>query len=160
MNKIGKIGILLFCFFTAINLLNAQSEKETIDFLNAKLFAFEQNPSHKINTTIHPSLNKKVIQINGYWNGLFVIYYILPEHKSTVESFRAPNGRLCLKVISNKGALLKRHKREDGVSIMLGGEIRFVLDTTEEEILRVKKGLIHLFKLNSGAIIEDNLFKD
>lgn len=64
-----KIGILFICFFSIINLSNAQTEKETIDFLNAKLSAYgapmgNDAVSFRISTPIDPRSNKKIIQID------------------------------------------------------------------------------------------------
>lgn len=164
---IKNISTLFICLFLiATNSSNAQSEKETIDFLNAKLFTYHKNSFKEFSTTIHPRLNKKVIQVNTVWepNELIQIDYLLPEHKNTVEEFRAPAGNLCLIVKSDKDSFKNQYKREDGVGITFGGwngEIRICLDTTnEEEIIRVKKALLHLFKLNSKEIIKDNLFKN
>src|SRR5690554_6315266 len=99
-----KIGILLFCCITAINSLNAQSEEETIDFLNGKLSAFgapmgTDAVSYRITTPIDPRSNKKIIQIDMIINQrLFQVSKVHPEDITNVETYRPENGNLCLKV--------------------------------------------------------------
>lgn len=159
-----KIGILFFCFITAINLSNAQSEKETIEFLNAKLSAFgapmgNDAVSYRLSTPIDSRSNKKIIQIDMIINQrLFQISKVHPEHITNVETYRPENGNLCLKVISAKGMILKKYENEDVERFY--GDIRLPLLTTDEEVLRVKKALLHLFKINGSPLIDDNLFKD
>ena len=164
---IKNISTLIVCFFLiATNSSNAQSEKETIEFLNTKLFNYHKDYFMVFSTTIHPRLNKKVIQVNTVWdpNKLIQIDYLLPEHKNIVEVLRAPAGNFCLIVKSDKDSFKNQYKTEDGVGITFGGwhgEIRICLfQTNEEETIRVKKALLYLFKLNSKELNEDNLFKN
>ena len=159
-----KIGILFLCYFTAINLSNAQTEKETIDFLNAKLSAFgapmgNDAVSFRISTPIDSRSNKKIMQIDMIINQrLFQTSKVHAEHITNVETYRPENGNLCLKIISAEGMILKKYDSEDVERFY--GDIRLPLLTTDEEVLRVKKALLHLFKLNGAPLIDDNLFKD
>lgn len=75
-----------------------------------------------------------------------------------METFRPENGNLCLKVISTKGMILKKYESEEVERFY--GEIRLPLLTTDEEVFRVRKALLHLFKLNGAPLVDDNLFKD
>lgn len=159
-----NIGIAIICFITAINLTNAQSEEETIDFLNAKLSAYgapmgNEPVSFKVSMTIDSRSNKKIIQIDMIINQrLFQTSKFHPEHISTVESYRPENGNLCLKVVSSKGMILKKYKSEDVERFY--GDIRLPLLTSDEEVIRVKKALLHLLELNNAPLIDDNLFKN
>ena len=159
-----KIGILILFLTTAVCSSYAQSEEETIEFLNAKLSAYgapmgNDPVSFKISMPIDSRSNKKILQIDMLVSQrLLETSKVHPEHINTVETYRPEYGNLCLKVVSAKGLILKKYSSETVERFY--GDIRLPLQTTDEEVLRVKKALLHLLKLNGASLIDDNLFKD
>lgn len=159
-----KIVILFLCFFTIINFSSAQTEKETIDYLNAKFTAYGpiimgHRLSYFISTPLDSISNKKVIQIDFVYSGEVGGYTkFFSENVTSIENSRAPNGNLNLIIISPK-KLIASFVDGDDVEIF-EREFKLVFSTTDEEVLKIKKALEHLLKLNGASLIDDNLFKD
>lgn len=157
------ITMLFLCFFAINNFITAQTESETIDFLNTKLTAFyvavaDTRFSFAVSTTIDSISNKKAIQIDLILDKEVDSYFkILPEDVSSIEKFRAPKGNLILKIISPKRLILFI---VEGEETLYERECKLIFDTTDEEVLKIKKALEHLFILNGATLIDDNLFKD
>lgn len=159
-----NILIIILVLFGSINTVNAQTESETIDFLNTMLVAHSTplgtSPVYfKVNKMTDPLSNKKVIRIKMFVNNeLFRTVRFHPEHISTVTTNRNEYGYSQLKIISPKGLILsfyesdKIEKYEENKTI--------ALNTTVEEVNRIKKAFIHLLKLNNAPLIDDNLFKN
>ena len=104
-----KDAILILCFFAAINFSTAQTESQTLNFLNSKLISHGTNflddirLNHSVSTVIDSLSNKKAIQtsliLNDSEEGC---YRFLPENVISIETERTPNGTLNLKIISPK----------------------------------------------------------
>jgi len=148
--------------------LYSQNEKETIDFLNSKLaihtVPFVHEPSYYVlKTEIDFQTKRKIIIKETYISQkLFSIEKIYPEHIDGIISFRPENGNLCLKIISNRG-LIKRtfiNRFNEKGKETFESETRLVLQTSDEEVYRIKKAFEHLLKLNGVKQANDNLFKD
>jgi hypothetical protein len=146
--------------------VNAPSEQETLDFLNSALAAYGADmafPGSKtkiqISTKIDSRSNKKVIQIYFYTtSGIFHTQTVHPEHVNAVIEERAPNGNLCLSMISPDGLVLKQYAGDKDVTFH--NEVRFPLAISDEEVRRIRKGLLHLLKLNNATFLNQELFKD
>lgn len=144
----------------------AQTEQETLDFLNSALAAYGSDMGFvgdktkmQISTKIDSRSNKKALQFDFYTSsGLLSTSVVHPEHVNSVIEDRAPNGNLNLKMISPDGLVLKQYPGDTDQTFKY--EVRFVLNTSDEEVRRIKKGLLHLLKLNNAPLLNQELFKE
>lgn len=157
---------LLFTFlFIIINqVIFSQNEEETINFINTKLTAHTASlPNNKFlfqfSTKKNDYNGKKEIVVEFFSNYKLSstdIFY--PEHINDVQMFRAENGNLCIKLISSRNMIIKKYTFENNSTHNY--ELRIVLNTTDEEVNRIKKAIIHLLELNNAKLIDDNMFKN
>ena len=156
--------ILLFTFFSTYN-TNAQTESETIDFLNSMLSTYtspmtSNTAYYKISTAIDQDSKSKIIIFDYYVsNGFKATYKFHPIHVNAVTTFRAPNGNLCLKIISPK-SVIKTTYNDETEKYSYGNFIQMAMSGNDEDIYRIQKGIMHLLKLNNSKLVDNNLFKD
>lgn len=163
-----KLHLLFLLFILITPNSYSQNEKETIDFLNSKL-AIHTAPMVDfpmyivLKTEFNSQTKRKVIIKETYSSSeLFSVEQFYPEHINGIITFRAENGNLCLKIISNKMLIHKAYVERDNLKSdeMFISESRIVLSTSDEEVYRIKKAFEHLLKLNGAVQVNDNLFKN
>jgi hypothetical protein len=140
--------------------VSAQTETETIDFINSKLGLYTASmmnaPAYfKVKTGEDGG---KVIIIDLYVsNSLLSSYRFHCNQIDGIITFKAGNGNLCLKLVSSKGLIINKY--EDGTKEEWRAEVNMPLQTSDEEVLRLKKAFDNLFKLNGFKPANDDLFK-
>ena len=160
-----KDAILILCFFAAINFSTAQTESQTLNFLNSKLISHGTNflddirLNHSVSTVIDSLSNKKAIQISLILNDSEEgCYRFLPENVISIETERTPNGTLNLKIISPKKLISFACVDKEPIVYVREGPI--ILDTSDKEVQKIKKALEHLLIINGASLVDDDLFKD
>jgi hypothetical protein len=154
-----KLLTIIGFFLISIN-INAQSEEETIQFLNSKLALYT---SPMLNGQAYLSVRTgddygKVILMD-----LFVdneLFNTIKFHCSQIDgiiTFRSEKGRLCLQILSNKGLIVSKF---EGYNETFVKERKIPLSAPDDEVLRIKKAFEHLFNLNGLKSVNDNLFKN
>lgn len=159
MKRILITSILIITQFITVK---AQTEAETIDFLNTMLTSYaasmSENPA-RIDIQTHQNKDSEklfsITLVMGDWISSSFFY---PKDINNVIPFRAPNGNLCLKMISLNNQIFHKYSNSDDITFE--GEIRIVLRTDDKEVERIKKALIHLLKLNNAPIIDNKLFAE
>jgi len=152
-----KISTLFFLLFISLHCFS-QTEKETVEFINTK---FAENYAEligpaiwKVNTKTADA--KKEIIITLSCNGSTTTYLINPKNINSITTYKAPAGNMNIKIISLTNSI----KKDAFKSTSFENEINIVLKGSDEEIIRIKKGLIHLFKLYGSSFANDDLFKE
>ena len=156
---------LLFTFILLISFVNSfsQTEKQTTDSLNQMLAIHLNKPFSDYSAKMQIKVIKNndgdnVIEFETYYNNkLFVTEKINTKNIDAVITFK-PIDKLCLKIISSKNLIQEKYPDKQFSSY--NSEMRIVLDTTDEEALRIKKALEHLLKLNGAKLVDNELFKD
>ena len=145
---------------------NTQTEQETLDFLNTALSAhgtdilYEGSKTKiQIGTNYDSRTKKKVLQFDFYTpNGLLYSARVQPEHVNTVFEKRALNGNLGLSLICAEGHSLNKFTTDKNSTYC--DEVSFVLSTTDEEVRKIRKGVLHLLKLNNAPLLNQKFLKE
>lgn len=154
-----KILTFIGIFLITIN-INAQTESETIQFLNSKLALYTasmgDDPAYfKVKTG--EDFGKVILIDIIIGNSLLATIKFHCDQIDGMKTFRAGNGKLCLKIVSSQGLILNKYNGETKETFRT--EENIPLETTDEEVLRIKKAFEHLFKLNGFKPVNDELFK-
>jgi len=145
---------------------NDQTEQETLDFINIVLSAdgtdilYEGSKTKmQISANYDSRTNKKVLQFDFYTpNGLLYSARVQPEHVNTVFEKRALNGNLGLSLICADGHALNKLTTDKNSTYC--DEVSFVLSTTDEEVRKIRKGVLHLLKLNNAPLLNQKFLKE
>jgi len=70
---------------------------------------------------------------------------------------RAPNGNLCLKLISRLGLIGEKAPGKEGTFV---SNFQIALATSDDEVYRIRNAINHLLKLKGAKIHSDDLFKN
>lgn len=154
----------LFSIIFLISFVNlfSQTEKQTIEFLNQMLAIHLNKPfedSAKMQLKVVKDTEEgSVFEFETYYNNkLFVTEKFNTKNIDAVITF-TPIDKLCLKIISSKSLIQEKYPNKSFSNY--NSEMRIVLDTTNEEAMRIKKALEHLLKLNGAKLVDKELFKD
>ena len=159
-----KKSLLFILFFTFSLNLFSQTEKETLNFLNSMLSVYvspmgEQKGSFFIKTEIDSRSNQKVLVFElSFDQKLFSVYKVHGKHINGIISDSDPTKYTYLELVSSKGLILRRWADENEETF--NTEIRIPLLNSVKEVEQIKKGLIHLLKLNGAVLPNNDLFKD
>ncbi len=160
----SKFYLALFLNLFLLTNCNAQSEKETIDFLNDMFSSYSGNMSVnettnlQIRTEINPVSNRKLLVFDYFiQNELFATYKFNGEHINSLLFDRAPNGNLYVKIISSRNLILRKYAGESDQVFESFIQQAFAKGA-DEEVQRIKKALIHLLKLNGAKFPNDQMF--
>ncbi|MEO8254637.1 MAG: hypothetical protein ABI554_09670 [Flavobacterium sp.] len=157
--------IILFILLSNFLSSNAQTEKETINFLNSMFDSYctpmsmNETATFNLTTQIESRSNKKILIFDQILNGKsFATYKIHPEHVSSIFSDLNRGKYTYIEIISNEGLILRKWTGESEETFQK--EIRIPLTNSTDEVVRIKKALTHLLKINGKKIPDDNLFKN
>jgi hypothetical protein len=134
----------------------SQTKKETLDWLNKSFAEFYFNAwgNHYEITTVTDEHANEVIAISiKFQNDTNRMDYLIdPKEISRISTSRKLstdkiNGRLCLEIYSQNFGIYNKDKSLD--SFLIG------LDTTNENIAKIQRGLKHLVKLIGYEIPEE-----
>ncbi len=158
MKKLFIISTLFLSFLS-----NSQTKQETIDWLNMQFKEHTDSfmGEYKIEIKTDPSWGETLlisVRIeNQYMSKWYKYYSFLPkniESINTTTAFRT-DGKLGL-LIKAKGSNIYYNSKEfvDEIEI-------YCKETPDEKIIRMQKGLIHLFNLMGNPLkTPKELFKD
>lgn len=154
--------ILLFITST---IAFGQTENETLNFINSKLRScsdtFPDRSGNEISAVY--SFNKA---INSYDNIFITLiigepfenFILNPKNVVDILESKSPEGNLNLKIITKNKSIVSWF--ESNGNKVYSSELKLVLICPDNDVIRIKKGLKHLFELNGASFADDNLFKD
>lgn len=159
-----KVTLFFLVILTTCFKLVGQTEEETLSFLNTKLAAHatplvNTRVDYKVSTYFNPVLKKYAINLKVYLDkelGQSLQFY--PESITDVVTDRAPNGNLGIKIICPQGLIESRFPLQTKKS--LKSKHFIPLQTTDDEVERIQKGFIHLFKLFNAPIVNQDIFRN
>jgi hypothetical protein len=160
MNKIIFSLLILF----SINGVNAQTEKETIDFLNSMFTAysppmFNGPTKYSIRTEIDSRSTQKVIVIDLFVNNkLLETNKFHPIHITSISVSQAESGNFILKILSPERMILRKFSDENDETFQSFAQMPFT--SSKDDTGRIRKALLHLLKLNGAKLIDENMFKN
>lgn len=171
---IKSIIFTLLFFQFSVSKSNAQTEKETIDFLNTMFVTYctpmPDNPfTHQaapmkyiVSTKIDPDSNSKVIVFDCYVSNRMLSTYLF--HPKSINSITITpneyNSTIFVLRILNKDGTVKYIPFDHKEDYSYKDFIQIPMTTSLEKTNRVKKGIIHLLELNGVEFGNENLFKD
>jgi hypothetical protein len=160
-----KFLFLFIAIFQISIKCNAQTEKETIVFLNSMFDSYctpmsmNETATFNITTQIESRSNKKILVFEQIFNGkLFATYKVHPEHISSLFSDSSRGKYTYIEIISNEGLILRKWAGESEETFQR--EIRIPLTNSTDEVVRIKKAITHLLKINGKKFPDDDLFKN
>ncbi len=158
MKKVIGLILLLISFMT-----HSQTEKETIDFINAKLRSSYGSMGgipaiFEIKESTFFDSNEKIYRFDLFIGQPFAVYLINPKNVIEIVEYRARNGNLNLRILNDDYSILQWYIGDENKN--WNNEINLVLNSDDLEIRRIKKALKYLFVLNGAVFVNDDLFKD
>lgn len=159
-----KKTLTLICILFVISFSNAQTEKETIDFLNS-MFSTHMNTFGGMNgLTIKSEIdsnskNKEFIIEILVDNRLFEISRFSPKNINSIITNPEPSNEYrYIEIISSKNSIFQSYPNLKETNYT--NRLRLNFTTDSDELNRIKKALMHLMKLNGASFPNQNLFKN
>lgn len=159
-----KKTLTFICILLTISLSHAQTEKETIDFLNSMFATHMNHFGGMSDLTIKSELDTKsknkefIIEILAD-NKIFEINRFNAKNINSVITDPSPNDEYrYIELISIKNSILQSYPSSNQSKFI--NRLRLNFKTSSEELNRIKKGLIHLMKLNGAPFPNQDLFKN
>lgn len=156
--NIRHLPVLIFLICSTFSF--SQSENETLSFLNTKLASYSSPLGYSPVVWRFSSIKdqpKHLMVDMIVSNKPFAKYIIDSEALEEVAPNRAPNGNLCLKLVSPLGLIMKRYTDEE---MELTDNIQLALETSDEEVHRIRRAIIHLLELKGAKFPSDDLFRN
>lgn len=159
-----KKTLTLICVVFAISFSNAQTEKETITFLNSMFSTYMNNFGGMNGLTIKSDLDSKSK------NKEFIVEILVDNRQFEVSKFsaksinsvitnpeRSDNYRY-IEIISNTNSIFQSYPNSNESKFINRLRLNFI--SNSDDLNRIKKALIHLMKLNGASFPDQDLFKN
>lgn len=161
--KIFK-SLTLLCIILISLSTFSQTKDETVDWINQKFIQCKLKIPGLDNTyKIAIKLNNANEQMILLYIPSIKQYYMLnPKDIARVYTERAPNGNLNINLVSKGRKILQgtiNTNTLEPVDYEIVDNFNILLESQDDEINRLKKGIEHLITLLDGKLQEDNLFK-
>ena len=159
-----KKTLTLICIIFTISFSNAQTEKETIDFLNSMFSTYMNTFGGMNGLTIKSEIdsnskNKEFIIENLVDNRLFEISRFSPKNINSIITNPEPSNEYrYIEIISIKNSIFQSYPnlKESNYT----NRLRINFTTNFDELNRIKKALVHLMKLNGASFPNQSLFNN
>ncbi len=163
MKKIIPLFLLLFL----VSVCNAQTEKETITFLN-KMFAMHPGTLStgnklklKISKRTDTDSNKRLFVFTQSFNNEDVYNFVFnAKDISVVNTKKIDKNNIALQIVSSDELITVESVRHYTSTHTASFFEQPLTGGIENEAKRIKKALIHLFKINGAKFTNENLFKN
>lgn len=159
-----KKTLTLICIIFAISFSNAQTEKETIDFLNSMFSSYMNTFGGMNGLTIKSGIdskskNKEFIVEILVDNRQFEISRFSPKNINSIITNPEPSDEYrYIEIISSKNSIFQSYPGSNKSNYI--SRVRLNFTTNSDELNRIKKALIHLMKLNGASFPSQDLFKN